>query len=47
MDSQTLIVLTIIVAAALYIGRTLWPTRHSQSGCSSCSQNRNRADDYV
>jgi hypothetical protein len=47
MDSQTLIVLTIVVAAVLYVGRALWPARQTQPGCSSCPHNRNRADDYV
>ena len=47
MDSQTLIVLTVVAAAALYVGRRLWPARQKQAGCGSCPQNRNRADDYV
>jgi hypothetical protein len=46
-DSQTLIVLTIVAVAALYVGRKLWPARQKQAGCGSCAQNRNRADDYV
>jgi len=46
-DSQTLIVLLLVAAAALYVGHKLWPTRHKQVGCGSCPQNRNRADDYV
>lgn len=47
MDTQTLIVLTLIVVAALYVGRGLWPSRRSQTGCRSCPQNRNRVDDYM
>ncbi len=47
MDIQTLLVLTVVATAVLYIGRTLWPARHTQPGCGSCPQNRNRADDYV
>ncbi|HXG20553.1 MAG TPA: hypothetical protein VNN62_15945 [Methylomirabilota bacterium] len=47
MDSQTLIVLTLIIAAALYVGRTLWPAYKTQPGCSMCPRSRNRADDYV
>ncbi|MBI3799749.1 MAG: FeoB-associated Cys-rich membrane protein [Deltaproteobacteria bacterium] len=47
MDSQTLIVLLIVAAAALYVGRRFWPARHKQIGCGSCPQNRNRADDYA
>jgi len=47
LDSQTLIVFLLVAAAALYVGRRLWPARHKQIGCGSCPQNRNRADDYV
>ncbi|MBI3301191.1 MAG: FeoB-associated Cys-rich membrane protein [Deltaproteobacteria bacterium] len=47
MDSQTLIVLMIVAAAALYVGRALWPARDAQPGCGSCPHNRNRTDDYV
>jgi len=46
-DSQTIIVLTIVAAAALYIGRRLWPTHQTQPGCGLCPHNRNRLDDYV
>ncbi|MSQ46942.1 MAG: FeoB-associated Cys-rich membrane protein [Deltaproteobacteria bacterium] len=47
MDTQTLIVLTLIVVAALYVARSLWPSRRSRTGCRSCPQNRDRADDYT
>lgn len=47
MDSQTFIVLTFIITAALYVGRALWPARKSQPGCSMCPRNPTRADDYV
>ncbi|MGE0682309.1 MAG: hypothetical protein AB7P69_15605 [Candidatus Binatia bacterium] len=47
MDSQTLIVFALIITAGLYLGRTLWPSRKAQSGCSMCPRNRRRADDYV
>ena len=47
MDSQTVIVLVLIIVAVLYVGRTLWPTRKSKTGCSMCPKNRQRVDDYV
>jgi hypothetical protein len=47
MDSQTLVVLAMIITAALYVGRAFWPARKSQSGCSMCPHNRRRAGDYV
>jgi len=47
MDTQTLIVLAVITVAALYVSRSLWPSRKQKSGCSSCPQNHNRADDYT
>lgn len=47
MDGQTALVLLIVVAAALYVGRALWPVRDPQRGCGSCPHNRNRIDDYV
>jgi len=47
MDNQTLIVLAVISVAALYVSRSLWPTRKRKSDCSSCPQNHNRTDDYV
>lgn len=47
MDTQTLIVITLIVVATLYVGRSLWPSRDSRTGCRSCPQNRNRVDDYT
>jgi len=47
MDTQTLIVLAIIAGAALYVSRSLWPSRKQKPGCSACPQNRNRAEDYV
>jgi hypothetical protein len=47
MDGQTLLVLTIVTVAAFYVGRALWPSRRAHAGCSSCSHNRNRSDDYA
>ena len=47
MDGQTLIVLTVVAGAVLYVGRSLWPFRRTPSGCGSCPKNRNRTDDYV
>jgi hypothetical protein len=47
MDGQTWLVLLIVAAAALYVGRALWPARETRSGCSSCPQNRHRTDDYI
>ncbi|MGE0827640.1 MAG: hypothetical protein AB7G75_33525 [Candidatus Binatia bacterium] len=47
MDSQTFFVLAIVVAAILYVGRSLWPTPNVQSGCSACPQNRGQVRDYV
>ncbi|MGH7962022.1 MAG: hypothetical protein ACRERD_09385 [Candidatus Binatia bacterium] len=47
MDGQTLIALTIVAGAVLYVGRALWPSRRAQPGCGSCPNNRNRTDDYV
>jgi hypothetical protein len=47
MDSQSVIVLVIILAAVFYVGRALLPTRKGRPTCSSCPQNRARADDYV
>lgn len=47
MDNQTLVVIAIIISAALYVGRALWPARKAQSGCSLCPRSRQRADDYV
>lgn len=46
MDLQTLLIFPVIALAAFYIGRSLWPKRNT-TGCASCPQNRNRADDYV
>ena len=47
MDGQTLIVMAIVFAAALYVGRFFWPSQRTQSGCGSCPRNRNRTDDYA
>ncbi|MBM4258218.1 MAG: FeoB-associated Cys-rich membrane protein [Deltaproteobacteria bacterium] len=47
MDTQTLAVLVIVAVAALYVSRSLWPTRKQKSGCSSCPQNHSRVDDYA
>jgi hypothetical protein len=42
MDTQTLIVFTLIVAAALYVGRSLWPSRRSQSRRSQSRRSQSR-----
>jgi len=47
MDVQTFLVLPIVAAAAVYVGRRLWPRRREKAGCESCPQNRNRTDDYA
>ena len=46
MDFQTLLIFTVLVVAVFYIGRSLWP-RRERAACTSCPQNRQRADDYV
>jgi hypothetical protein len=47
MDTQTLAVLALIAAAALYVSRSLWSSHQKKPGCNACPQNRNRMDDYV
>ncbi len=46
-DSQTIIVFAVILLAAIYVGRRLWPTKKVQSGCGMCPRNHQRADDYA
>ncbi len=44
---QTWLILPIVAAAAVYVGRRLWPRRQARAGCGSCPQSRNRTDDYA
>lgn len=49
MDWQSALVLLAVAAAALYVGRALWPRRGKKAGgCANCSAAPpTERDDYV
>lgn len=46
-DWQGLIVIAVVVAAALYLGRGLWPRRRGAAGCTNCAAATRKRDDYT